>query len=178
MFYITLYNAKNCRACTIHNNTYQDTCQYLYAGRKPVCWTNPVLVCIWHVLWYVLVCIGMYLVCNCMYWISVQHTVFRPACKYWHVFWYVLICIRLVLGMYSNTTRVDPNVEAILFWVLWYVLVCFDCIGLYEHMFACIGSQIDCKHSHLVPYCTWIHFSCNIYCWYRRNDFAEYLILT
>ena len=70
--------------CTIHSNTYQDTCQYLYAGRKPVCWTDLVLVCIWHVSWYVLVCIGMYLVCNGMYSISVQHTGFCPAYKYWH----------------------------------------------------------------------------------------------
>ena len=68
--------------CTIHTNTYQDTCQYLYAGRKPVCWTYIVLVCIWHVLWYVLICIGMYLVYNGMYWISVQHTGFQVGCTF------------------------------------------------------------------------------------------------
>ena len=30
----------------------------------------------------------------------------------------------------------------------WYVLIC---IGLFEHIYACIGSQIDCKPSNLVP---------------------------
>ena len=54
----------------------------------------------------------MYLACNGMYSISVQHTGFRPAYKYWHVFWYVLVCIKYVLGMYSNTIHVDSNLEA------------------------------------------------------------------
>ena len=49
----------------------------------------------------------------------------------------------------------------------WHVLIC---IGLYEHIYACIWSQIDCKHSDLVPYCTWNHFQCNIYCWYGSNE--------
>ena len=40
-------------------------------------------------------------------------------------------------------------------------VVCFGyvliSIGRYKQVFACIGSNIDCRHPNSVPYCTSIH---------------------
>ena len=108
-----------------------------------------------------------------MYSISVQHTGFCPDVQ-------VLACILVCIGMYWVSIGHVFKYNTCWFQfrglycykycgMYWYVLIC---IGLYEHIYACIWSQIDCKHSNLVPYCTWIHFQCNIYCWYCRNEFV------
>ena len=68
--------------CTMHTNTYHNTCQFGPLGPKPVSRTTihanlvpqgknqssePIMVYICYVSWYVLVCISMYFVCICMY---------------------------------------------------------------------------------------------------------------
>ena len=44
-----------------------------------------------------LVCIGVVLVCICIYWILIQHTGFSPKDTYWQVLWDLLVRIIPIL---------------------------------------------------------------------------------
>ena len=82
----------------IHANTYQNTCQYLYAGRKPVCWTEieymplhakymPIHTNTYHDTCQIHTNTRL-----------VQHSGFCPAYKYHGMYWFVL-CKYLVCTM-------------------------------------------------------------------------------
>ena len=93
----------------IHANTYQNTCQYLYAGRKPVCCTEIEYMPL-HAKYMPIYANTYHDTCQIhTNTVSVQHTGFRPAYKYWHVSWYVLVCIVQVFGMYYVMILVNTS---------------------------------------------------------------------
>ena len=138
----------------------------MYAGWKPVCCTDLVLECIWYVLvcngiyWYVMACIEF--LCSTLV-LALRTHVGTFCGMYWHVlgkYWHVLkhnMCWSQRRGLYCFKYCCMYQYARV-------------CIGLYGPVYACIRSRIDCKHSNLVPYCTSIHISCNIYCWYASNE--------
>ena len=131
----------------IHTNTYQNTCQYLYAGRKPVCCTEIEYMPL-HAKHMPIYTNTYHDTCQIhTNTVSVQHTGFRPAYKNWHVSWYVLACILQVFGMYYvmilvntskyiNTYQYVHYLPAYKYWhVSWYVLVCIvQVFGMYYVM--------------------------------------------
>ena len=105
-------------------------------------------------------CISMYLpLLSGMYWgmywyvFYAQHTRIGIYCG---VYWYLLGKYWRVLK--HNTRWSQPRgLYCSTKYCCMYQCVLI-CICMYEPVYACIGSQIDCKHSNLGAYCTSIHF--------------------
>ena len=122
----------------------------------------------------IVVCISMYWHVFGMHWhvtISVQHSEHTGFRLEIGIGMY-LVCIDMYcacIEMYWNGIRAELDFKAcIVISIVSCIRLIFVWICMYEQVFACIASRIQCRHSSSVPYRLQNHVSCNNYCSYKN----------